>query len=157
MTEAIFKLDRSFERPTIKLSSNMLALLDTGAYIPVWTDDVLLLKEFYHATLQKERFEFSGFGGKTYGDLYRVHFTMGKLSYPAMPIIASAEFADAPFSVILSATMLHGLIYEIDTINGFLKIQAVSESDLVRNITVFDKKGQKHILAKNDFFEGKGD
>ncbi len=32
------KLDKNRQRPVVLLSNGLTALLDTGAYIPVWTD-----------------------------------------------------------------------------------------------------------------------
>ncbi len=39
MRQFTMKLDKKSQRPVVVLKNGLTALLDTGAYIPVWTDD----------------------------------------------------------------------------------------------------------------------
>lgn len=39
MKQYTLQLDNTRQRPVIILNNGLTALLDTGAYIPVWTDD----------------------------------------------------------------------------------------------------------------------
>lgn len=39
MKQYTLKLDNTRQRPVVILNNGLTALLDTGAYIPVWTDD----------------------------------------------------------------------------------------------------------------------
>jgi len=69
----------------------MTALLDTGAYIPVWTDDENILVEKMGAEIVAKGVSFTGFGGKTSGNLYKVTINVGELIYPNMMIIANDD------------------------------------------------------------------
>ncbi|MDE7477593.1 MAG: hypothetical protein K2M91_06545, partial [Lachnospiraceae bacterium] len=64
-------LDKKYKRPVVLLGNGLTALLDTGAYIPVWTDEEDILVSDMDAELVKEKVPFSGFGGFTYGNLYK--------------------------------------------------------------------------------------
>ena len=61
-------LDATQQRPVVSLK-NLTALLDTGAYIPVWTDDEEVLVSELGAKLIKKDVPFTGFGGTTCGNL----------------------------------------------------------------------------------------
>lgn len=87
----LFKLDKNISRPVVVLDKykDCLALLDTGAEVPVWTDSENLLRYVYKARLVKAQEKSYGFGGATYGNLYRIpQFILGTLVYPDLPIIA---------------------------------------------------------------------
>ena len=45
MKQMTLKLDSLQQRPVVIVGNGMTALLDTGAYIPVWTDDESILEE----------------------------------------------------------------------------------------------------------------
>lgn len=117
------QLDDKARRPIANLSwfHGCRALIDTGALFPIWNGDGKTLEDGFHASLQKKNVVFSGFGGKTLGDFYRVNFDMNGLYYIDMPIIAS-ELPGSNWNMILSATMFDGMVYEIDTINKKLRI-----------------------------------
>lgn len=44
MKQFTLKLDKNRQRPVVLLSNGLTALLDTGAYIPVWTDMEIYIK-----------------------------------------------------------------------------------------------------------------
>ena len=54
MRQVTLRLAADVERPVVIVGGNMTALLDTGAYIPVWTDEESILTEKLGAILQKK-------------------------------------------------------------------------------------------------------
>lgn len=51
------------------------------------------------------------------------------------------------YSLILSASMFYGLIYEVDTVNYKLNITVPDNQSLVRNLHIKDSQGNMHVLA----------
>ena len=51
MKQMTLQLDSRQQRPVVRLKKGLRALLDTGAYIPVWTDDEDILVENLGASL----------------------------------------------------------------------------------------------------------
>lgn len=148
MRQFSLNLDATQQRPVVVLK-NLTALLDTGAYIPVWTDDEEILVSDLGAKLVKKDVPFSGFGGTTYGNLYQVTLEVGDLIFPNMHIVANNEL-NTSYNLILSATMFDGLIYEINTRFHVLNFTIINDSDLVRNLRVVDKDGKIHVLCSAD-------
>ncbi len=148
MKEFILNLDVTQQRPVVALK-NLTALLDTGAYIPVWTDDEDILISGLGAKLLKKNIPFTGFGGITYGNLYQVTLEVGELIFPNMHIVANNEL-NTSYNLILSATMFEGLIYEINTYTHVLKVTTINDSDFVRNLRIIDRNGKLHVLCNSD-------
>lgn len=73
-------LDQSARRPIARLDwfSGCRALIDTGALFPVWTKSEALLRKL-GGRLETGNVSFSGFGGKTSGQLYRINFHLNGL------------------------------------------------------------------------------
>ena len=115
MKQFTLRLDRKQQRPVVLLKNALTALVDTGAFIPVWTDDEEILENVLDAELVKEKVPFIGFGGIAFGNLYQVTIEVGDLIFPNMHIVANNEL-DTSYNLILSATMFQNLIYEIDDI-----------------------------------------
>ena len=44
MKQFTLRLDRKQQRPVVLLKNALTALVDTGAFIPVWTDDEEILE-----------------------------------------------------------------------------------------------------------------
>ena len=95
--------------------SGCRALIDTGALFPVWTKSESLLVKL-GGKLERNNISFSGFGGKTDGQLYRVNFNLNGLQYIDMPVVVK-PMNDLNCHIILSAIMFENMIYTIDTIN----------------------------------------
>ena len=148
MRQFSLNLDATQQRPVVVLK-NLTALLDTGAYIPVWTDDEEILVSDLGAKLVKKDVPFSGFGGTTYGNLYQVTLEVGDLIFPNMHIVANNKL-NTSYNLILSATMFDGLIYEINTRFHVLNFTIINDNDLVRNLRVVDKDGKIHVLCSAD-------
>lgn len=146
MRQFCLNLDKDQQRPVVVLN-NLTALLDTGAYIPVWVDDEDILKSMFNAEFIIANTSLRGFGGETYGNLYRITLSVGDLVFPNIPIIACNDLRDTPFQLILSSTMFSGLIYEIDDKNHKLNITIPDDEDFVRNLKVIDEGGRLHVLC----------
>lgn len=146
MKQYTLHLDKQYQRPVVMLSNGLTALLDTGAYIPVWTDEEDILVSDMGAKLVRDNVPLSGFGGSTYGNLYQVNIDIGGILYPNMHIIANNDI-DAAFNMILSATMFQGLIYQIDTVNHMLNIDIPDRESNIRNLRVESKDGKQFVLC----------
>ena len=152
MKQFTLKLDKNRQRPVVLLSNGLTALLDTGAYIPVWTDVEDILVSDMGAELIKENVPLSGFGGSTYGNLYKVSIDIGGIFYPNMHIIANNDI-NASFNLILSATMFDGLIYQIDTVNHVLNIDIPDHESSIRNLRIENKHGKQLVLCSGQVAE----
>ena len=146
MKQFTLRLDATQQRPVVLLKNTLTALLDTGAYIPIWTDDEDILVLALGGKLIKKNVPFTGFGGTTYGNLYQITLEIGDLIFPNMHIVANSEL-NTSYNLILSATMFDGLVYEIDTKTHRLNVSVPDEESLVRNLRVIDSNGSIHILC----------
>lgn len=77
MKQYTLRLDKTRQRPVVILNNGLTALFDTGAYIPVWTDDEDILMSELGAVLVRKDVPLSGFGGSTFGNLYKVNLDIG--------------------------------------------------------------------------------
>lgn len=146
MKQFTLRLDATQQRPVVLLKNTLTALLDTGAYIPIWTDDEDILVSVLGGKLIKRNVPFTGFGGTAYGNLYQVTLEIGDLIFPNMHIVANSDL-NTSYNLILSATMFEGLSYEIDTKMHRLNISVPDEEALVRNLRIVDSNGSLHILC----------
>ena len=146
MKQFTLRLDATQQRPVVLLKNTLTALLDTGAYIPIWTDDEDILVSALGGKLIKKNVPFTGFGGTAYGNLYQITLEIGDLIFPNMHIVANSEL-NTSYNLILSATMFDGLVYEIDTKTHRLNVSVPDEESLVRNLRVIDSNGSIHILC----------
>ena len=146
MKQITLKLDRTQQRPVVNIGRGLNALLDTGAFFPVWVDDEDVLCKDLCAVLIKKDVPFSGFGGTTLGNLYTVTLNIGDLIYPNMPILANNSIF-VPFNLILSATMFQNLIYEIDDKNHNLNINVPDDEGIVRNLIIQESNGNLHVMC----------
>lgn len=145
MKQFSLKLDENYQRPVILLTGGLTALLDTGAWLPVWTDEEGVLVKKFGAEVIKRKFPFSGFGGVSYGTLYRANLVVGELIFLNIPIISSGELRTT-FNAILSASMFDGLVYQVDTVNHVLNIDIPDNESTIRNIKLMDTKGHSFVL-----------
>lgn len=145
MKQFTLRLDATQQRPVVLLKNSLTALLDTGAYIPVWTDEEDILASVMGGKVVKRNVPFTGFGGIAYGNLYQVTLEIGDLVFPNMHIVANSEL-NTSYNLILSATMFDGLIYEIDTKAHRLNVSVPDEESIVRNLRIVDKNEKVYIL-----------
>ena len=54
MKQFTLRLDATQQRPVVLLKNSLTALLDTGAYIPIWTDEEDILVSVLGGKLIKE-------------------------------------------------------------------------------------------------------
>ena len=146
MKQFTLRLDKKQQRPVVLLKNALTALVDTGAFIPVWTDDEEILVNVLDAELVKEKVPFIGFGGIAYGNLYQVTIEVGDLIFPNMHIVANNEL-DTSYNLILSATMFQNLIYEVDDKNHKFNVTIPDNESNVRNLRIEDSNGSLHILC----------
>ena len=142
-------LNDSFQRPIIYLNNwhGVNALLDTGALFPVWTASEKVLESLDGKMIQKG-VAFSGFGGRTSGNLYKLkNMCVGKLIFPEMAIVSCSDLKDVPYHIVLSATMFKNLIYEIDDKNHKFNVAIPDNESNVRNLRMEDSNGRLHILC----------
>jgi len=158
MKQFTLDLDKDMQRPIVYLSNypTLTALLDTGAYFPIWTSKESTLTKYLGAELVKKDVCFGGFGGSAKGNLYKMHFTIGELIFPNMYIIACMELK-VPFHMILSATMFQNLIYEIDDKNHKLNISVPDNEQMVRNLKIVDSNGNLHVLCIDEYVSGESE
>lgn len=153
MRQFMLNLNSRYQRPVIQLKPwhYFDALLDTGAFFPVWTADERMLY-ILGGKCVKNNVVFGGFGGKTSGNLYEVRgISIGELVFSSMHIIACKDLENVPFQLMLSATMFNGLIYEIDDKNHKLNITIPDDESMVRNLIIKDSKGKLHIMCESIF------
>ena len=146
MKQFTLPLDATQQRPVVLLKNSLTALLDTGAYIPIWTDEEDILVSVLGGKLIKKDVPFTGFGGTACGNLYQISLEIGNLVFPNMHIIANSEL-NTSYNLILSATMFDGLIYEINTKTHRLNVSIPNEETYIRNLRVIDSNGSIHILC----------
>ncbi|NBH13302.1 hypothetical protein D3Z36_03690 [Lachnospiraceae bacterium] len=146
MKQFSLRLDKKQQRPVVLLKGALTALLDTGAFIPVWTDNEGILTDVLGGKLVKKGVPFIGFGGVAYGNLYQVTIEVGDLVFPNMHIVANDEL-DTSYNLILSATMFQSLIYEVDDKNHKFNVTIPDSESNVRNLRIEDSNGRLHILC----------
>lgn len=73
---------------------------------------------------------------------------IGKLIFPEMAIISCNDLRNVPYHIILSATMFHNLIYEIDNKNHKLNVTVPDGESIVRNLRIEDSNGRLYILCQ---------
>lgn len=150
MTQFEIKLNRSINRPAFNIFNNKLtALLDTGALFPIWTDDEELLVTMLNAEFKMKNVTFGGFGGETTGNLYVIpSIQIGELNFVNLHIIACNDMGTVPYHMILSATMLEGLIYEINTVKNIFKVSVPIGEKNNRHLKIYDNNGKLHVLCQ---------
>lgn len=149
MKQFTLNMNIKYQRPIIELKSwhNFEALLDTGAFLPIWTAEEEILNDLGGRILRKNVF-FSGFGGRTKGNLYEVQkIVIGDLIFPNIHIVACKDLQDVPFQLILSATMFQNLIYGIDGKNHRFNVTIPDDESNIRNLRIEDSNGRLHILC----------
>ena len=140
--DVYLQLNKFADRPVAKLSEHkgLRALLDTGARFPVWTASTKLL-EAHGGKLFKKNVPYSGIGGETIGDIYKIPTLIigsrtNALIFPELPVVTNTEFSDAAFELILSSTMFHDIDYTVSNKRHSLIIHLEDADSDVRNAIV---------------------
>ena len=146
MRQFRLRLRENNQRPVMILNKNTSAMLDTGSIFPVWVQDEKILVDYMQGELINETVCFGGFGGETTGRLYKLPlFKIGELEYPNLYVIEHRM--NLPFHMIISATMLSRLRYEIDDENHVLTVTIPDRQSQIRRLTVADSQGKLHVLC----------
>lgn len=143
MSKEIFlPTNRNADRPIAYLQEhgNLRALIDSGARFPVWMSDITTLTALGGKLFKKE-VSYSGVGGPTIGDIYKIpNLILGTktnaLIFPELPVVTNTEFADAPFELLLSNTMFNDLDILISNKRHSVTVYLDDTDSNVRNAIV---------------------
>lgn len=144
------ELIRRFQRPVIYVTVGgvpRLALLDTGAQVPVYIGDSRSIVRM-GGQLMERGSSFSGFGGRCTGDMYRIDMDIGGFVFRDLPVMQTAAI-DMPFQFILSAPMFSGYSCLIDDRNKVLSVNTYDDKGS-RRLRVADQCGMIHVLADTE-------
>lgn len=149
MNQFTLPLYEDTDRPIVPLYNwhRMDAMIDTGAKFPVWTADESILQDLGARVILNE-VKFGGFGGYTVSKVYELPvFQIGDLIYPRLNIIACPM--EVPCHIIVSATMLKNLCYEVDDINHKLNVTIPDSQSNIRHLTVSNQNGRLYVLCQS--------
>ena len=144
-------MSRRFQRPIINVKCGgevFLALIDTGAVVPVCTleaDEIAALG----ARFLRDGVNISGIGGTAKGSLYRMDIPFSIFRYVDLPVIRIDE-PNMPFDFIFSATMFTGFRYAIDTQAHVLSIDTGSNETELHLRTADNKGGFRVFITGQD-------
>ena len=146
LRQLTFNLLDDASRPIIDLDGCPI-LLDTGAELPVCTVSYSVFKTIFpDAQKIKDNAELKGFGSAVTCPMYKCFFKLKDLLYPELPILLH-PMEHPGYSIILSASMFYGLIYEVDAVNYKLNITVPDNQSLIRNLHIKDSQGNMHVLT----------
>ncbi|MBQ7705728.1 MAG: hypothetical protein IJT73_09945 [Selenomonadaceae bacterium] len=152
MKEFSLPLMSEYARPVIKLYG-MPSLIDTGAVVPVFSVYPYFLEKTFAAKMILPRGNISGFGGKEYGSVYSLkNFKVGELIFETLEVFVPDE-PDIKFRFLLSATLFHGMDYEIDTINQKFTVRMNDEQNFNREFKIKDLEGKLFPQIDGVLFE----
>ena len=149
MKQFTMRLNRANQRPIAILKEwhKFSAMIDTGALYPVWVEDTKILDRLNAEKIDDE-IRFGGFGGDAYGAIYKIpYFRFGELIYPGLHIIAHRMHL--PCQMIVSATMLQDMIYEIDDKNHRMNVTIPDDQSNVRNVRIRREDGLLKVLCSS--------
>lgn len=143
------KLNPNLRRPVTYIDG-LAALIDTGAEIPVLSADEDFIIQGLNGKCVLEEGSIGGFGGECKGKVYEIEkLELGKLIFPNMKIFVPNDKIDG-FDLIISATMLYGLDYDINTKTHSMTITIPQDEQLVRNISIESKDGKLVVLLNGN-------
>ena len=134
-------------RPIVDDLYGGMALIDTGAEIPVCTLPVATLKDLFEAEIRVQNTQITGFGGKDVGDVYSLkEFRFNNLIYPHLPVYVPRK-CNFQFRWILSASMFDQLEYSINMKMHILTVTIPGDESPERRLHVYDRNGKLHVLC----------
>lgn len=149
MKQFVLDLEEQFQRPVTKIDG-MVALIDTGALIPVISMEEKDLIDIFHAEKVLDNTKISGFGGECCGKVYSIdQLVVGELIFPNLHVFVPDESMNR-FDIILSATMFHNLRQDIDYINKKMTVFIPEKEQNVRNLKIYDENGDLHLLLNDE-------
>lgn len=135
-------------RPIIELDvfPGCLAMIDTGAEVPVWVQKEEQLATLESVSATGIRSSIGGFGGASEGNLYRITLNIGQLHYHEIPIIA-CPLKNTTYHIIIPATMFDDMKYSIDNVRKEVVFE-VEDDQLVGHLKLQGKGGNLHIFSQ---------
>ena len=141
MKEFSIPLKKDYERPVIELY-NLSTLIDTGAIIPVFSMEVSNIKKYFDIKLVLQDGFIGGFDGIVRGSVYSIkNFEVGKLIFNDFEVFVPKK-PRLQYPFLLSATLFHGINYEIDNINGNFVVRMKDEQKFEREFKIKELRGQ---------------
>lgn len=158
MTSFDFSLDPEYQIPVFTLVywHNIRALLDTGAYTPMWTYTESSLRKIGGRPTYKTA-PASGVAGSVECHQYVIpSVRIGPLAYKDLKVLYTDKFQREGFHLLLSATMFDGLIYEINRKKHILTLSIPEDESLDRVVRIRDSNGEYHNLCESLRYLGDG-
>jgi len=141
MKEFALDMVPEYQQPMIYVY-NMVALIDTGAIVPVFTMSKEFIEKGFNAKLLLEEAQFGSFSGEIHGSVYSVpKFKVGSFLFEPLEVFLPNE-PSLHFPFLLSATMFYGFAYEFDTINNKFIVRLKDNQPLNRKFNILDLKGK---------------
>lgn len=133
-------LIKKYQRPIIKLYG-LMALVDTGAVVPMLSLASELVEEKFHAEKILEKHMIGGIGGESYGDVYRLKdFKIGEINFSIFDAFVPYEVS-LKYPILLSAPLFYGMTYGFDTVDGLFFVDTKDVS-LNREFKLYELRGQ---------------
>ena len=148
MKEIELTLESQFWRPMIRLYGK-LALIDTGAIVPVISMSKDMLNMRFHAKLIRDNVSISGFGGgKSYGNIYSLSdFYINTMRFAIMECFVPYE-RDKEFPLILSVSLFYHTHYEFRADEGKMIIR-IPDDNLQNNEFLIKNLSDKICVQLN--------
>ena len=141
MKEFSIPLLSKYERPIIELYK-LPTLIDTGALIPVVSIFSSTIEKYFDIKLILPNEHISGFGGYEKGSVYSIaEFKVGELTFTDFEVFVPEE-PRLKFPFLLSATLFHGMAYEVDTINQKFTVRMQDDQPLERDFKIREIRGE---------------
>ena len=120
----------------------MSTLIDTGAVIPVFSMEIPNIQKYFDTKLVLQDGFIGGFEGIVRGSVYSIkNFQVGKLIFKEFEFFVPKK-PRLQYPFLLSATLFHGINYEIDNINGNFIVRMKDEQSFEREFKIKDLDGR---------------
>ena len=154
MSEFSLDLLKNFQRPITEVCG-FPTLIDTGAVIPVFAFPKFILEKAFDAKLKIADTNIGGFGGKCDGDVYSLNnIEIGDLKFSTMDVFVPKDIK--PFlkhPILLSATLFHNTIYEIDTVNNKFTVNIPDDNLCIKDFRIEELKDKLYVQVDGVFFQ----
>lgn len=148
MKEFSIPLMEKYTRPVIELY-HLPALIDTRSVIPI----ISLYPSMIEKVLDAKLILSDIFLNCEKGAVYSVsEFKIGEIIFKDFEVFVSNE-PKFQFPFLLSITLFHGTIYEIDTINKKFVVRMKDEQNLMRECKIKEVRGQLYPQIDGVLFQ----
>ena len=140
MKEFSIPMLADYQRPVVKLY-NLPTLIDTGSLVPVFSMYPEIFQKYFDSKLIMENRVIGGFGGNEAGAVYSIkNFKIGELNFNNFEVFVPIE-PKIKFPFLLSATLFHGMNYEVDNLNSRFVVRMKDEQKLEREFKIRELRG----------------